>query len=633
MATQITAAGITYARNAKTGAGPKINIEHAKISSQPTPPVPNDPTLDFPAGEVVYTATSSQLQYAISDNNTVEYVLTLDESVGPFLVGRIGLYTSDGVLFSITTISATAEYKYKTSGNVLGNRLTYSIYLSMTGLPQICNFTIALLKLVSVPEVANESLLPDPSHVAFNTCQIDRHSIARIPAIALRQGFNQGRDVPAWLMASERRIPGQGEGVIPVNANLFNSSATVGTIVCIDQTGQQFIIGDPNVTNFMVGIRSSLEEITNYGMYVDPVNTYSTLQLLYAGAGPNAGRIVASPNDWCIGYAIGPVNSQNATGWLCWIDFTGGLFADQSGTGGGSATGASGATGAAGPTGPLGVINSPGCYLELINNVLVLHPYNGNSIIINAQVQVIPANGVSLATTNLIPNTTYYIYAYMTNSGMTLEASTMPHATSLITGVEIKSQDETRSLVGQARTIAGPAWSDKDGQMYVLSWFNRRRKRSRSQLILPSNQNRGQITTASGDYIELNQTLRNYFLIWGSQLAKFTTGGSSISLSCGTSTSISFDGGTSELENTAANQGTGGASLYFPIALSGDKLGLSEGDHYSTLVGLRLTPSGSEGGTGGLGGECNWATYVYSNTRNLSNPLPAPLSLTITVDG
>jgi hypothetical protein len=639
MTTQVTASGITYAKNANTGAGPKINITHAKIDPSPTPPPSaNDPSTDLPGS--VYTSTS--LQYAVVDANTVEFILTLDESVGspPFAVGRIGLFTDSNVLFSITAIDAVdangnpvPDYKFSTSGNVVGNRLTYSIYLSITKLSKLCNFTIPLLKLLAVPEVANESLLPDPLHVAFNTYQVDRHSFMRIPSISLRQTATQGRANPAWLMAAERLIPGQGEGVVPVDPTLFNSDVNVGTICALDPQYVRIKVSDPTNDPFIIGIRTGDGEVTNYGAYVDPVNTYGTFQLLYAGTGANVGKIVTAPNDWCIGYAIQPVSSQNATGWLCWIDFTGGLFARKLIPNGGGGTGATGVTGASGPGGVTSVVNPPGGYLELINGVLLFHPYNGNSVIINAQVQVIPSGGISLSPSGLIPYVVYYIYAYMTNSGMALEASPTGHTRSLITGVEIKNGDQSRTLVGFAQTTIGPAWIDQDGALCVLSWFNRKRKRSKSTLQLPPTQNRGVVQTSAGDYIEISPTLRNFFLVWDKQLVKFSTGGSSRNVSCGTGTSISFDGGTAELENTRANQGSGGVSLYFPLAIIGEKLALSEGAHYSTLVGCRLTPSGSEGGTDHGGGQCGWDTEVYSNTHGVGNPLPAPISITIIVDG
>jgi hypothetical protein len=634
MTTQVTAAGISYAINAKNGTGPKINITYAKIGPVTTPPpVPRDPSLDI--DDAVYITDSSVLQYAVIDANTVEFVVTLDESLGNFNVGRIGLFTDDDTLFSITAIDMDhPDNKFFTVGNLVGNRLTYSIYLAITNLPKLCNFTIPLLKLLTVPEVAQEIALPDPSHVTFNTFQVNKHSIARVPAIALRQTPTQGRTPPAWVMASERLFPGQGEGIIPIPGTLFADNATIGTIVAVDQSSGKMIVADPQITNFIVGIRSGNEEITNYGMYVDPVNTFNALQLLYAGSGSNAGKIVANqsigggPNNACIGYAIGPVSSQNASGWLCWIDFTGGLFFNSyPGSGG---TGVSGGQGATGATGSPGITSSgqvlgTGCYLELINQVLVLHPYNGNGIVINAQIQQIPSSGVSLSPTGLLPDTTYYIYAYMTQNGMALEASTTMHTTSLITGFEIKGTDQSRSLVGMARTIAGPSWVDSDGQKYVLSWFNRKRKRSRT--LLPATT---QITAT--DYVVVHAGLRNSFLVWDKQLAKFSTGGFVRTLSAGALTSISFDGGSVELENSCVFRQPSGAVWNHPVNLKGEKFGLSEGYHYTDLMGCSSLASGQTPVPGKSTGNAQWRIAIGTNKLGKLG-LKIPMSVTITVDG
>lgn len=67
-----------------------------------------------------------------------------------------------------------------------------------------------------------------------------------------------------------------------------------------------------------------------------------------------------------------------------------------------------------------------------------------------------------------------YVYAYMADTAIALEAVPVTHATDATTGIEIKSGDNSRSLVGMCRTIAGPAFADTQVQRFVLSYFNRR---------------------------------------------------------------------------------------------------------------------------------------------------------------
>jgi hypothetical protein len=120
------------------------------------------------------------------------------------------------------------------------------------------------------------------------------------------------------------------------------------------------------------------------------------------------------------------------------------------------------------------------CVLIKSGANLMLMPKNGNLLTINGVACSIPAAGLSLAPTGLTPSTLYYIYAVATAGVVTsLEASTTGHgpdpATSANAGVEIKTGDPTRSLVGMAYCGAGPAWFDATGNRLVRSWFNRPR--------------------------------------------------------------------------------------------------------------------------------------------------------------
>lgn len=105
---------------------------------------------------------------------------------------------------------------------------------------------------------------------------------------------------------------------------------------------------------------------------------------------------------------------------------------------------------------------------------LTLQPYNGNCILINGAQQEIPSSGVVYTVTGLSTNTTYYVYAWMNAGVMTLELSTTGHATNATTGIEQKSGDPTRSLVGMVRTNAATQFSDSASNRLCLNWFNRR---------------------------------------------------------------------------------------------------------------------------------------------------------------
>lgn len=151
------------------------------------------------------------------------------------------------------------------------------------------------------------------------------------------------------------------------------------------------------------------------------------------------------------------------------------------------------------PAGGSGVTGSGQAKLILSGGNLVLLPYNGNQIVINGGGCTVPDAGVSLSASGLTATTLYYIYAWMNSGTMTLEASTTTHATSTTVGnkgTEIKSGDDTRSLVGVVRVVTGPAFADTAAQRFVRSWFNRRKVSVTGSLDSTSTE------TNTGTYIE-----------------------------------------------------------------------------------------------------------------------------------
>lgn len=238
------------------------------------------------------------------------------------------------------------------------------------------------------------------------------------------------------------------------------------------------------------------------------------------------------------------------------------------------------------------------CRLTLSGGNLVLAPYNGDQILINGTAETIPTAGVSLAATSLSAGTTYFIYVYMSGATMTLEASTTTHATDTSTsgnlGVEIKSADATRTLVGMARPTTGPAWTDSAAQRFVISYFNRRNIAGASSLSA----NR---TTTSTSYVEINSEIRNEFLTWSDDGASFVCGGISQNDTTNqtATSSIGIDGTTAEDCYYSAQAFAGGADLSFCVGLY--KSGMSEGYHYATLLGKVSANTGTWKGSGTAG--------------------------------
>jgi hypothetical protein len=133
--------------------------------------------------------------------------------------------------------------------------------------------------------------------------------------------------------------------------------------------------------------------------------------------------------------------------------------------------------------------------------------------------------------------------------------------------------------VGQAKIIAGPAWTDTATQRFVLSWFNRRP-------IAVANNFSTSRSTASATFVEVNSEVRSEFLLWSGDsvycginvLAQISTSGATAQGGVGVDiTSGTPNGGEGWI--TAPVGGFDG-SFGGTVAVSG----LAEGAHFVTVL-------------------------------------------------
>lgn len=221
------------------------------------------------------------------------------------------------------------------------------------------------------------------------------------------------------------------------------------------------------------------------------------------------------------------------------------------------------------------------CRLVKSGANIVLQTVNGNLITINGSNQIVPSAGVSLAPTGLTPSTLYYIYAYMNSGTMTLEASTTGKSTDTSTGVEIKSGDPTRSFVGWAYVITGPAFVDTDAQRLVVSWFNPRPISGTASFSTVR-------TSTSTSYAEVNSEIRVQFIARGNSATQFMANGGTYNSGANqTLTSIGIDS-TSPRDVVSFGSGANAQSMALSHAET-----LAEGFHYVTIVGRVSAGTGS----------------------------------------
>jgi hypothetical protein len=119
---------------------------------------------------------------------------------------------------------------------------------------------------------------------------------------------------------------------------------------------------------------------------------------------------------------------------------------------------------------------------------LMFKPYKGDTIKINGVVMQIPSAGIAglgnpgsvfvtgVAAQSLAVSTTYFIYAFSNGGTVTADFSTTSHSPSATAGnigTEIKTGDDTRSLIGMVRTGGSLSYAS---DIQTASWFNRVRK-------------------------------------------------------------------------------------------------------------------------------------------------------------
>ncbi len=221
------------------------------------------------------------------------------------------------------------------------------------------------------------------------------------------------------------------------------------------------------------------------------------------------------------------------------------------------------------------------CRLTLDAGSLLLLPRDGNNLIIDGAVKTVPGAGVSLAATSLTVDTTYYIYAYMSGSTMTLEASTTAHSLDATTGVEIKAGSSTHTLVGMARTVTGPAWVSSVSKQFVRSWFNDSGFLSQSELA-------SNTSYAVNDWAELTSALRIEFLAWGSEVLDFGVGGFNYHAAATgktVGTTVGIDGVATLLPGwcVSASPTVSSGVNYMPVAFQ-SAYSFTEGYHYATVA-------------------------------------------------
>lgn len=223
---------------------------------------------------------------------------------------------------------------------------------------------------------------------------------------------------------------------------------------------------------------------------------------------------------------------------------------------------------------------------------------NGDNIQISGINYPIPSAGITAANTsvyvngsanqNLAASTLYYVYLFVNNGALTIDFSATGHVTDTVAGnvgIEIKSGDNSRSLIGMVYTNGSSQFSDSGATRLVASWFNKKQKTSRGNFTT----NR---TTTSTSLIEINSEIRAHFLSWGTEdivahadISTFTDATASV-----TTDAFGLDGSGTTFGGAVGGSVQSACSINMNMSAP---YPASEGYHFVTLLGQVSSGTGT----------------------------------------
>ena len=309
-------AGITAAIAAGT-TGPSINITGFTMGSTSAAQGGVANSSDTGVDNLVYTGTASQIYYALlPDSDACLFRIVLDDTVGNFEVGQICLMIGS-TAFS-KSVLYQQQYKWKSVlPGIYGNTLTFDLVLAISDVQSCINLTLLQELYASLPEVSDETQLPNAATTIYNCYLVRNHTALGIPVTAVRRnGY--------WSFAPHRAVAGQGEGVLAVATTLFDSSVAINMAVYYDYSADKYLPADAtNPHKFPIGVRTSACEITQTGF----ISRYAAADIWPTTLTPNTLLSVQRATPGVPGTAdltyqpYGYVVSQN----LVYVDFAGEL--------------------------------------------------------------------------------------------------------------------------------------------------------------------------------------------------------------------------------------------------------------------------------------------------------------------
>lgn len=225
----ITDAGILAVNAAGTG-GPKVNVTNFKVGTAVAySPVVSDTALH---GSILYAGSISS--YNVIGANLVEYILSMDATIGDFSFGEVGLYLDDGTLFALAALTSVQQ-KYVTSVVNPGNDIHIRARLTVNNAIAIISFPITSLTNAKILEISSVDLLIPPIVADANAYICHSNDDNGNPILALRESDYK------WRFETHRtRVLMEGG----TTAYVGNPAAQRLTSVIISSGGSGYTVND-----------------------------------------------------------------------------------------------------------------------------------------------------------------------------------------------------------------------------------------------------------------------------------------------------------------------------------------------------------------------------------------------------
>ncbi len=232
------------------------------------------------------------------------FLITLDETIGNFTIGNLGLYNTDGTLFCLVALDATTS-KVATSGSTLGNRRVYECLVSFNNAATLMNLTTLTEYAYNLATVATELLLPSPVTPTYNVYLVQKHTILGIAVLALN--YNS-----LWYYIPTQLGEAQVGGVVSIPPGMLATGVNPGDAVYYNPATNKFTFSDPNVSNYLAYPQGIVGEgnfiFFNNTVYTATGNPFVAGQQYFVkngGATGNVATVANGGNAACpVGYAL-----------------------------------------------------------------------------------------------------------------------------------------------------------------------------------------------------------------------------------------------------------------------------------------------------------------------------------------